>query len=91
LRNSPHSSQLYGFFRELQRRNVYRVAAGYGIVGWLLIQFAVAVFPILSFPGWATRFVVIVILAGFPIAPAVDWLRDDPAFQKTLTEDESKS
>jgi hypothetical protein len=29
-----------GFWRELKRRHVYRVAAAYAIVGWLLIQVA---------------------------------------------------
>jgi hypothetical protein len=29
-----------GFFGELKRRNVYKVAVGYAIVGWLSIQIA---------------------------------------------------
>jgi hypothetical protein len=33
------------FFAELKRRNVYKVAVAYAIVGWLLIQIAMQVFP----------------------------------------------
>jgi hypothetical protein len=28
------------FFAELKRRNVYKVAVAYAIVGWLLVQIA---------------------------------------------------
>jgi hypothetical protein len=35
------------FFCELRRRKVYRVAVGYGVVGWLIIQFAATVLPAL--------------------------------------------
>ena len=40
---NPHN-----FFAELKRRNVYKVAVAYAIVGWLLIQIATQVFPPLS-------------------------------------------
>jgi hypothetical protein len=76
LSNSFHSSRLYGFLCELRRRKVYRVAASYGVVGWLIIQFAVAVFPLLALPIWATRLVVILVLAGFPIALVLAWAFD---------------
>jgi TolB-like protein/Flp pilus assembly protein TadD len=65
-----------GFFCELRRRKVYRVAAGYGVVGWLLIQFAVAVFPALTLPAWAARLVIVLVLAGFPIALILAWAFD---------------
>jgi len=38
------------FFAELKRRNVYKVAAAYAIVGWLLIQITTQVFPFLEIP-----------------------------------------
>ncbi len=59
LANSFHSSRLYGFLCELRRRKVYRVAAGYAVGGWLIIQVAVTIFPILDLPDWATRLVVL--------------------------------
>ena len=74
--NSFHSSRLYGFFCELRRRKVWRVAAGYSVVGWLIIQFATTVFPALALPDWTARLVIIVVLAGFPIALILAWAFD---------------
>jgi TolB-like protein/Flp pilus assembly protein TadD len=65
-----------GFFCELKRRKVYRVAAGYGVVGWLIIQFSVTVFPALTLPSWAARLVIILVLGGFPIALILAWAFD---------------
>jgi hypothetical protein len=76
LANSFQSSRLYGFFCELRRRKVYRVAGGYGVVGWLLIQFAVTVFPALTLPVWTARLVIVLVLAGFPIALILAWAFD---------------
>jgi TolB-like protein len=76
LANSFHSSRLYGFFCELRRRKVYRVAAGYGVVGWLIIQFATTVLPVLTLPAWTTRLVIVLVLAGFPIALILAWAFD---------------
>ena len=74
--NSFHSSRLYGFFCELRRRKVWRVAGGYGVVGWLIIQFATTVFPVLALPVWTARLVIILVLAGFPIALILAWAFD---------------
>jgi hypothetical protein len=46
------------FFAELKRRNVYKVAVAYAIVGWLLVQIATQVFPFLEVPSWGVRFAV---------------------------------
>jgi TolB-like protein/Flp pilus assembly protein TadD len=73
LGNSFHSSRLYGFFCELRRRKVWRVAAGYSVVGWLIIQFATTVLPVLTLPPWTARLVVVLVLAGFPIALVLAW------------------
>src|SRR5947207_12587736 len=56
------------FFAELKRRNVYKVAVGYAIVAWLLIQVVTQVFPFFEIPNWAVRLVVLLIVVGFPIA-----------------------
>src|SRR6266566_2278872 len=61
------------FFGELKRRNVYKVAVAYGVVGWLLIQVATQVFPFLEIPNWAIRLVILVIAIGFPIALVIAW------------------
>jgi len=59
LENSFRSTRLYGFFCELRRRKVYRVAAGYSVVGWLIIQFATTVLPALTLPAWTARLVIV--------------------------------
>src|SRR5467141_4853004 len=61
------------FFGELKRRNVYKVAVAYAIVGWLLVQVATQVFPFLEIPNWVVRFVIVLVAAGFPIALVIAW------------------
>ena len=61
------------FFGELKRRNVYKVAVAYAVVGWLLIQVATQVFPFLEIPNWAIRLVILVIAVGFPVALLIAW------------------
>ena len=70
------NGRLNGFFCELKRRKVYRVAAAYAVVGWLLIQIAATIFPPLELPAWTLRFVVISVLAGFPVALVLAWAFD---------------
>ena len=65
---NPHN-----FFAELKRRNVYKVAVAYAVVGWLLIQVATQVFPFLDIPNWAIRLVILLTALGFPIALIIAW------------------
>src|SRR6266513_1219623 len=66
------------FFSELKRRNVYKVAAAYAVVGWLIVQVATQVFPFFEIPNSAVRFVVLLVILGFPIGVMIAW-----AFQST--------
>ena len=61
------------FFAELKRRNVYKVAIAYAVVGWLLIQIATQVFPFFEIPNWGVRLMVLIIALGFPIALILAW------------------
>jgi len=61
------------FFSELKRRNVYKVAVAYAVVGWLLVQVATQVFPFLEIPNWAIRLVILLIAIGFPVALIIAW------------------
>ena len=69
------------FFAELKRRNVYKVAVAYAVVGWLLVQVATQVFPFFEIPNSAGRLVVLAIVIGFSVALviawALNWLRKD--------------
>ena len=64
------------FFAELKRRKVYRVAIGYTVVGWLLIQIATQTFPFLDIPNWAVRLVIMLLVLGFPVALVLAWAFD---------------
>jgi TolB-like protein/Tfp pilus assembly protein PilF len=62
------------FFAELKRRNVYKVAVAYAVVGWLLVQVATQVFPFFEIPNWAVRLIVLLIVIGFPVALVIAWV-----------------
>ncbi len=66
-------SEKPSFFAELKRRNVYKVAVAYAVVGWLLVQVTTQVFPIFEIPNWALRLIVLAIIIGFPIALVIAW------------------
>src|SRR6266481_6453329 len=61
------------FFAELKRRNVYKVAVAYAIVGWVIAQIATQIFPFLEIPNWFVRLVIVLIAIGFPIALVIAW------------------
>ena len=61
------------FFGELKRRNVYKVAVAYAVVGWLLIQVATQVFPFLEISNWMIRLVILLTAFGFPVALIIAW------------------
>jgi serine/threonine-protein kinase len=61
------------FFSELKRRNVYKVAVAYAVVGWLVIQVATQVFPFLEIPNWIVRVVIALVAIGFPISLVIAW------------------
>lgn len=65
-----------GFFEELQRRKVYRVAAAYIVAAGFLIQMASAAFPAWELPNWSLRLVIALLLIGFPIALILAWAYD---------------
>ena len=59
---------------ELKRRNVYRAAVVYTMTSWLLIQVATQVFPFFSIPAWIVRLIIVLLVAGFPVAVALAWV-----------------
>jgi len=61
------------FIAELQRRNVFRVAVAYAIVGWLLLQVASLLLPTFNAPEWVMRVFVLVVMLGFPLAVILAW------------------
>src|SRR5437588_2907831 len=65
-----------GFFDEVKRRKVYRVAAAYIIAAGGAIQLASASFPAWELPNWALRLVIVLLLIGFPIVLILAWAFD---------------
>jgi TolB-like protein/Tfp pilus assembly protein PilF len=63
----------HNFFVELKRRNVYKVAVAYAVVGWVIAQIATQIFPFLEIPNWIIRLVIALIAIGFPIALIIAW------------------
>jgi TolB-like protein/Tfp pilus assembly protein PilF len=63
-----------GFFEELKRSHVVRVAIAYVVAGWLLVQVVTQVFPFFRIPDWSVRLVVLLIVIGFPVALAFAWV-----------------
>jgi len=76
MRDASKSPGMSGFFEEVQRRKVYRVAAAYVIAAGFIIQISSAVFPAWELPNWAFRLVVVFLLIGFPISLILAWAYD---------------
>ena len=76
MHDASKSLFMSGFFEELQRRKVYRVAAAYIIAAGFIIQIGSAVFPAWELPNWMFRLVVMLLLIGFPIALILAWAFD---------------
>jgi TolB-like protein/tetratricopeptide (TPR) repeat protein len=61
-------------FEELKRRNVFRVATAYLVVGWLLTEVLTTVLETLGTPGWAPRLVVLIFAFGFIPTVILSWV-----------------
>lgn len=72
-KNTPAKTGGAGFWQELMRRKVIRVASVYAVTGWLIIQVAASTFPSFDIPNWAFRFVTLMLLLGFPVALIIAW------------------
>jgi adenylate cyclase len=61
------------FFEELKRRNVFRVAFGYVITAWLLLQFIDLVLENVNAPDWVMQVFMLALAIGFPLAIFFAW------------------
>jgi TolB-like protein len=61
------------FFRELKQRKVYRVALGYAVVAWLVIQISATVMPAYHAPEWILPIFITAVALGFPVALVLGW------------------
>ena len=65
-----------GFFEELRRRKVYRVAIAYIVVSWALAQGLAQVLPVFDISNSVIRVVIALLLIGFPVALVLAWVFD---------------
>ena len=65
---------LQNFFSELKRRNVYKVAVAYIVGGWALSEGISQVFPVFDVPNAIIRLIVILMIAGLPVALVLAWM-----------------
>ncbi|MEQ8860540.1 MAG: hypothetical protein RIC56_18010 [Pseudomonadales bacterium] len=70
---------MFRWLADLRRRKVLRVAGGYTVAGWGVVQAAEAAAPILALPDWTISFVALLLLAGLPVAVVVGWALQAPA------------
>jgi TolB-like protein len=60
-------------FKELSKRNVFRVGIAYCVVGWLIAQVADLAADNFGAPEWVMRMLLIFLLLGLPVALFLAW------------------
>ena len=61
------------FFKELQRRNVFRVGIAYAIAAWVLLQVVDLVLENIAAPDWVMKVFLLGVAVGFPVAVIIAW------------------
>ena len=72
----PQQSRFSVFITELKRRRVFRVAAVYGGVAFVLFQVIDSIFEPLHIPQWIGSLIIVLLLVGFPLAVGLAWVFD---------------
>lgn len=75
MKSHPHISWS-ALSAELRRREVYPVILAYAIVSWILLQIGEVTFGPLGLPDWVMTGLIVVVIAGFPVALALAWRYD---------------
>ncbi len=60
-------------YTELKRRNVFRVAVAYVVVGWVVLQVAEITAPLMQLPDWTVPMALFFGIVGFPFAIVFAW------------------
>lgn len=66
-------NRVQAFFAELKRRKVIRVGIAYFALAWVLMQVADVTFERLGLPSWTITLVIVLSIAGFPVALLLAW------------------
>jgi serine/threonine-protein kinase len=62
-----------GLLVRLRERGVFRVAASYAVIAWLVLQIADVTFDPLGLPKWVMTSLIVAAVLGFPVAVALAW------------------
>jgi len=73
---SDRRARLRQTLRELRRRHVYRMAGGYTVAAWLVLQVADILLPAFLVPDWVMSTLVLLAMLGFPVVVALTWIYD---------------
>ena len=61
---------------EIRKRHIIQVAGVYALVGWFIIQLIDVLNDPLNLPIWLDTVVIILLVAGIPVAVVLAWLYD---------------
>jgi hypothetical protein len=64
------------FFEELRTQHIYRIAAGYMVSSWLILQIASIICSALGLPNWTLKAILALLLVGFGAALIIGWRID---------------
>lgn len=84
-----HPNKISQFWQELKRRKVIKVVAAYAATAYIILEASDIVLPRLGLPDWTVTFLIVLIIAGFPITVILSWIFDitPGGIQKTEPED----
>ncbi|MCH7574455.1 MAG: tetratricopeptide repeat protein [Candidatus Marinimicrobia bacterium] len=69
-------SRFSAFIVELRQRRVFRVAAFYGGIAFVIVQIIDGTFDLMGAPEWVGRVIVVLLLIGFPVSMILAWVFD---------------
>lgn len=72
----PQQDSLSVFIAELRRRRVFRAAAFYGGIAFVIVQIIDGTFEVMGIPAWVSRLMITLLAFGFPIAMGLAWVFD---------------
>ena len=61
------------FFKELKRRNVFRIGIAYVLIAWVLLQGADFAFDLIDAPNWVIQALVLLVALGLPAVLVFAW------------------
>lgn len=85
-RVSGQNSLIRRLFEDLKRRHVFRVAIGYVIAAWAIVEVCDIILPTFNAPDWVFRSVVAIAFLGFPVTIILAWVFDISGHKVVVTE-----